>query len=113
MALDTAVMGMICKQLINIHSDIFLIAASFSPSCLGLVKMCPNWRVSVGCLEDVWGVSGAVCVTLDTFWGCYNTKSIDTNPIGVILTSCTLSSQWPFLGVFEPKIPNFRSDVEG
>ena len=69
----------------------------------------PYFGMSLGCLEDVWG-----CLSDSyTFWGCYNTKSIDTNPIRVILISCTLSSQWPFFAVFEPKIPNFRSDVEG
>ena len=37
----------------------------------------PYFGMSLGCLEDVWG-----CLSDSyTFWGCYNTKSIDTNPI--------------------------------
>ena len=66
---DTVWEGMMCKQLINIQLDWFLLAASFSPSCLGMVKMCHI----LGCLSGVYKVSGGclvvVLVTLSTLWG--------------------------------------------
>ena len=46
--------GMMCNQLINTKFDYSILAGSFSPSYLGLVKMC---RIS-GCLQGVWKVPG-------------------------------------------------------
>ena len=59
--------GMMCKQFINIPLDSFLLAASFSPSGIGMDKKCPYlgclwgaWMVSVGCLDGlrvIWDTS--------------------------------------------------------
>ena len=46
--------GMMCNQLINTKFDCSIIAGTFSPSYLGMVKMC---HIS-GCLQGVWKVPG-------------------------------------------------------
>ena len=65
--LNNVLGGMMCKQFINIPLDSFLLAASFSPSGLGMDKKCPYlgclWgvcKVSVWCLDGlgvIWDTS--------------------------------------------------------
>ena len=68
-----------CKQSINIKLYSFLLAASFSPSCLGLVKMCPIFgcQWAVGCLSDC-----GYCL------GGNDVRAIDKHPIRLISISC-------------------------
>ena len=59
--------GLMCKQFIYMQLDSSLLAASFSPSGLGMDKKCPYlgclwgaWKVSVGCLDGlgvIWDTS--------------------------------------------------------
>ena len=44
-------------------------------------------RVSVGCLEGVWNVSGGCLGDYGYFLGGYNAKAIDKFPMGIILIS--------------------------
>ena len=83
-----------CKQSINIKLYSFLLAASFSPSRPGLVKMCHIlwclegvWEVSVGCLSD-----SRYCL------GGYDVQAIDKHPIRLISISCFNFSQLPRIG---------------
>ena len=44
-----------------------MLAGFLSPSCLGLVKKCAVFGVSVRCLEGVWEVSGG-CLSDSGLW---------------------------------------------
>ena len=52
--------GMMFKKQINIQSDSFSLAYSFFPQLPQIGQNVPYFGVSLGCLEDVWGVSGVV-----------------------------------------------------
>ena len=59
-----------------------------------------NVRVSVGCLGGVWEVPGGCLSDSGHCLGGYGVKSFDKNSIKVILISCVIFSQWPFLSDF-------------
>ena len=101
--------GMMCNQLVNTKFDYSILAGSFSPSYLGLVKMCHI----LGCLEGVWEVSGGCLSDSGYCLGGYDVNSIDEHKIWIILISCIIFSQWSFLGDCWPKEQNFRSEKEG
>ena len=73
-------------QLINTQLDSSLLANSFSPSCLGLVKMCYIF----GCLEGVWEMSGG-CLSDSGYClrGC-DVQETNKHPIRLICISLFL-----------------------
>ena len=83
---------------INKHpTDSSSLDYSFSTSCLRFGK---NVGVSVGCLRGVWEVPGGCLSDSGYCLEGYGVNSFDKNPIGIILISCVIFSQWPFLSKF-------------